>query len=367
MKTDFRTLVLLVFVILLTNNAFAAGSATRSRPVKSTIPSTSPISVPLPTTVLVVANQNNSQSMALAQYYMQVRNIPASNLLTLNWTSDDNADTCTLAYYNANISAPITSKIASLPEIDYIVLCRNLPSKISDTTGSVDSALAGKSTSKKFNNYCWVFSPFTSKAYGMYLVTRLDGWSWADAFALVDNAQAAQPTGTFVLDEDASKGLSGGYGYYNSLMQAATNTLHSKNIPVALDNTNTFIGYDKPMGGYISWGSNDANFSQSAFTGLTFAPGAIAETLVSTSASNLRFPGGFQSQIAQLIHQGVTGIKGYVSEPYVDATADPSILFPAYISGMNLAEAFYSASCYLGWKDVVIGDPLCNPYMQLMR
>ena len=33
-------------------------------------------------------------------------------------------------------------------------------------------------------------------------------------------------------------------------------------------------------------------------------------------------PANAQSQIAQLIHNGVTGVKGYVSEPFVDATAN---------------------------------------------
>ena len=80
----------------------------------------------------------------------------------------------------------------------------------------------------------------------------------------------------------------------------------------------------------------------------------------------LRQPGppSAQSQIAQLIHNGVTGIKGYVSEPYVDATANPAYLFCNYVHGSNLAEAFYSASPYVGWKDIVIGDPLCAPYQE---
>ncbi len=323
-----------------------------------------------PATVLVVANANNAQSMALAKYYMKARHVPASNALALNWDARDNADTCTVAYYRTSIAAPIYAKIAALPHIDYILLCRNLPSKISETQGSVDSALAGATTDKRYSNYTWATTPFNSSIYRMYLVTRLDGWSWKDAFGLVDSALSARKDGLFVLDQDPSRG--GSYKYYNTLMQSASAKLAKIGTPQLLDATNTFIDPQQPIGGYISWGSNDANFSAAAYNNLVFAPGAIAETLVSTSAMFLRTPPDIsaQSQIGQLIHNGVTGVKGYVAEPYVDATANPNVLFPVYLAGRNLAEAFYSASYYVGWRDVVIGDPLCSPYamgQQTMR
>src|SRR4029079_12269847 len=53
---------------------------------------------------------------------------------------------------------------------------------------------------------------------------------------------------------------------------------------------------------------------------------------------------------------------GYVSEPYLDATVRPQILFPAYVAGFNLAESFYLAMPFLSWQGVVIGDPLCAPF-----
>jgi uncharacterized protein (TIGR03790 family) len=314
-----------------------------------------------PTTVLVVANANNPNSMALAQHYMNARKVPGTNLLLLNWTAADNADTCSLSVYNSSILAPITNKIKTLKQIDYIVLCRNLPVRIADTQGSVDSALAGGTTIMSVNHYCSSTKPFTSKAFGMYLVTRLDGWSWDDATALVDHSMAAKPGGMFLLDEDPNFNY-GEYIYGNWLMPEAAKLLTGMKQSVMLDATTLFCSPAKQLTGYFSWGSNDHHYSTTAFDSLEFAPGAIAETLVSTSASNLRFPGGFQSQIAQLIHEGVTGVKGYVAEPTLLATANPTQLFPGYVSGMNLAEAFYSASACVGWKDVVVGDPLCCPY-----
>jgi Tfp pilus assembly protein PilF len=40
----------------------------------------------------------------------------------------------------------------------------------------------------------------------------------------------------------------------------------------------------------------------------------------------------------------------------------PEILFPAYLAGFNLIEAFYMALPHLSWQAVVVGDPLCQPF-----
>src|SRR4029434_5395873 len=70
---------------------------------------------------------------------------------------------------------------------------------------------------------------------------------------------------------------------------------------------------------------------------------------------------GTQPLTGDLIREGITGIAGHVAEPYLNATIRPQILFPAYLSGFNLAESFYLAMPYLSWQTVVIGDPLCAP------
>jgi len=115
--------------------------------------------------------------------------------------------------------------------------------------------------------------------------------------------------------------------------------------------------------GYYSWGSNDLKFDKRAYNSLGFAPGGIAETAVSTSARTFADPKApWQSLIADLVAQGVTGCKGYVSEPGIMATAHADILFDRYTAGFNLAESFYMASWHTHWKDMVIGDPICAPY-----
>jgi tetratricopeptide (TPR) repeat protein len=65
---------------------------------------------------------------------------------------------------------------------------------------------------------------------------------------------------------------------------------------------------------------------------------------------------------ADLIREGVTGMAAHVEEPYLDGTVRPQVLFPAYVSGMNLAESFYLAMPFLGWQNIIVGDPLCAPF-----
>ncbi len=114
--------------------------------------------------------------------------------------------------------------------------------------------------------------------------------------------------------------------------------------------------------GYASWGSNDSTYEAAAYHSLGFAPGALAETAVSTSARTFLPTSGGQSLIADLVSQGLTGGKGYTDEPLLQAIAAPSILFDRYTQGWTLADSLYAASALVGWQDIVIGDPLCRAY-----
>ena len=97
-----------------------------------------------------------------------------------------------------------------------------------------------------------------------------------------------------------------------------------------------------------------------------WVPGAIAETCVSTGGRSMTYGTTYgQSLVADLIRDGVTGVKGYTWEPYLSAISHADILFPAYYQGYNLAESFWMGSEYGSWMGTVIGDPKCAPYINL--
>ena len=132
------------------------------------------------------------------------------------------------------------------------------------------------------------------------------------------------------------------------------------------------------MLGYYGSGSNDPANRVRKFE-MGFVAGSLAATFVSTDARTFqpppdawvptgdwnpksRFAGTAQTLVGDLIREGATGVAGHVSEPYLQSTVRPQILFPAYLAGFNLIEAFYLAIPHLSWQAVVIGDPLCAPF-----
>jgi uncharacterized protein (TIGR03790 family) len=262
-------------------------------------------------------------------------------------------------------------------------------------SGAVRVYLAGSGAiGCAFSNRYWnATEPFSHAKFGGYLVTRLDGYSEGDAKALTARSLAAEKDisrllnqGRVLLDVEPIFGLGdkatqpapitstnilaeSAWSEFNADMRHASDVLTSRGIPVELDLTTTFIGGRSNLLGYFSWGSNDERswesndfYSPKAYLSLFFAPGALCDTAVSTSARTFLPTRGGQSLLVDLIAHGLTGGKGYTDEPLLQAVASPTIVFDRYTAGYTLAESFYAASHFVCWEDVVIGDPLCSPY-----
>lgn len=327
--------------------------------------------------VMVVINKASAESMEIGAYYRVKRSIPKENVLFIDVSTTEEVDN---GEFSANILDPIKKFIqASKSRIDYIVLTSGTPIRIKEGGYSVDSMLASMDLSfpaihepinqmkeddfrRAANPYYHATDHFDSSKYHMFLVTRLIGYTIDDAKGLVDHALEAKPVkGPFLIDMAGNRN-GGGYKEMQDYMKVAADKLKEKKFDVQLDEDKAYVTPDKPLMGYCTWGSNDAAFNLDVYRGIKFLPGSVCETFVSTSARTFHPTKGGQSLIADLIANGVTGVKGYVSEPYTFALAEPDVLFDRYTSGYNLAESFYAASKVLKWKDLVVGDPLCSPY-----
>lgn len=347
--------------------ALAAGCQTSAKPAAAQ-PKSKDVN-----RVLVVINKSSEASQEIGRYYMKQRGIPGNQLVLITAPEKEQIS---VEEFRGQVEPLISIKLKAMPNIDYIVLTKGVPLRIQNGAGfSVDSMLASirepladadlvepaKVMPKTKNPYYGKAEPFSAKKFGFYAVTRLDGYSVADAKALVDRSLAAKPEkGPFFLDAMAIK--EGGYFEMNESLRKAGPKLKGKGYNVELDETPEYRAPGSALAGYATWGSNDGKFNLDTYRKITFKPGAICETFVSTSGRTFLPTTGGQSLIADLISQGVTGVKGYVSEPYTLALARPDILFDRYTSGYNLADSFYAASPLLKWKDIVIGDPLCSPY-----
>lgn len=325
--------------------------------------------------VAVIINMDSIAGASIGSYYVKARGIPRENIIAIHTVQTEEVDPRT---YVRDIEKPILDDLhKSRHDIDFLVFTKGTPIRITGTGISVDGSVATADstnlvrghTDENVKGLDFIENPYFEKSegfshakFGFWLPTRLDGYTVEDAESLVDNSlRARAEKGPFVCD-DAENRNADGYGFLQRDMGRAADILKTKGFSVIHDTTANYIDPGQPMAGYATWGSNDSHFSLATYHKLTFKPGALCETFVSTSGRTFLPADGGQSLIADLIHQGVTGIKGYVSEPYTFALARPSILFDRYVSGYNLAESFWMASPTIRWKEVVIGDPLCRPY-----
>jgi uncharacterized protein (TIGR03790 family) len=342
--------------------------------------------------VLVVINASSPDSLRIGEYYATARMVPDKNVVRITTITAEAIDR---PDFERSIEQPIGSWLArhSLQDqVLYIVLTKGVPLRITGTSGrngtgaSVDSELTllyrklvgtrppavGRVDNPYFLSEATVSEakPFTRHVADIYLVTRLDGYTVEDAIGLIDRGRSALRTGSVVLDQSGTPDRVG-----DRWLQEAAERLET--IPgerVVLERTAAPAASSAPILGYFSWGSNEPA-TRVRRIGLPFSNGALAGMFVSADGRTFSEPKAdwvpgtrpgpdAESLAGDLIREGVTGLAANVSEPFLDATVRPQVLFPAYLSGFNLAESFYLAMPALGWQGIVLGDPLCAPFRQ---
>lgn len=318
--------------------------------------------------VLVVINTDSPDSVAVGSYYVAKRKIAPELVCRIKCPTDELIldEVCRKTIRDPIRKYVVEKKLRD--RIDYIVLTKGIPIRTAQRWG-VDSSLVClfQDADTQMNNpYFGSRQRFSHADFGMYLVTRLDGLTLADAKALVDRSLAAKPEkGLFLLDMDPARD-NPGYKFVNDYMRRAESLLQSKQLSVELNETSEFVVRTGLMG-YFGWGSNDNKYNLQDFRKLRFRPGSLAELGYSASAITINGKHHWkedESNIAHLVAQGVTGVKGYVQEPFASAIAAADIMFDRYTSGYNLAESFYAASRFVHWRDIILGDPLCAPYAE---
>jgi uncharacterized protein (TIGR03790 family) len=350
--------------------------------------------------VLVVVNGASQDSVRIGEYFAQKRGVPSDQILRLTHLPPDPTDGIDRPVFERAIQDPITQWLQhhqAQDRILFIVLTKGVPLRINGgvrdrSAASVDSELSvlylrmtgalvpviGPLPNPYFVGERPVTEakPFTREAQSIYLVTRLDGFTVSDVLGLIDRGSAPASGGRFVLDGKFSLSDKG-----NIWLHAAADRLTATGLSsdrVVFDDSPTVLTDQTEVMGYYSWGSNDPTIRQRHF-GLKFLPGAVGGMFVSTDGRTFReppeswtlanwsdkttwFAGSPQSLAGDLIREGITGVAGHVAEPLLGHTIRPDILFPAYLAGFSLAEAYYLAMPSLSWMTVVVGDPLCAPF-----
>lgn len=328
--------------------------------------------------VAVIVNTNSANSLVIGNYFQNAHSIPAANMVYVAVDTSEEIDSTVFNSLRVQIENHLlTNNLVN--SVNYLVTTKGVPLKVNrgetfsttSPSASVESELmlifssygsyigaAGKITSP----YYYQSEHFTRAAYGIYLVTRLDGYTVQQVLDLIDRSGpgiSVDPGATYVFDQDPDWNST--IPALNMYLATAKTTLESRGKAVDLDQSAVYVTEQPSVIGYTSWGSNDHyanNYTTYAIPHNSWASGAIAETYVSTSGRSFQLPPAYgQSLIADLIQEGISGAKGYVYEPYSSAMALAYILFDRYSSGFNLAESFCMASRYCSWMDVIIGDP----------
>ena len=348
-----------------------------------------------PERVLIVANEKSEISLRIARLYQKLRKIPETNLLLLPLPRREEISR---PIYLKFLEKPVANFLQNTGLVDQIlaiVLMPEVPHKIrgkvakEGDAASVDSELTLLYRKMLYGPYRlggWLpnpffrvpsETPFEHDRFDIYLVTRIAGYREKDCENLIKRGLLAEKTGPpYTLVLDAKNGPQGPgdnwlYATYLLLKDLPGLTFSLSFDPAFLLSAERVIGY-------ASWGSNDPNYPRDRRLFFKFLPGAIGVTFVSTSARTFKEPppgwevgapwqakhkhfgGSPQSLIADLIRLGITGISGNAYEPYLSASARPYLLFPAYLRGKPLAEAYYRSLAYLSWQTVVVGDPLAH-------
>lgn len=339
--------------------------------------------------VAVVVNDASTASRQIAEHYARTRSIPRHQIISIRTSTSEAIDR---AEYSTTIEQPIARALqrAGIQDrILYIVLTKGIPLRIEGTAGhagtraSVDSELTllyRRMTGRPVpvrgavaNPYFLAdrpledAKPFSHRDFDIFLVTRLDGFTVDDVLAAIDRGGAPRTDGRIVLDQRASAGSAPDAWLAEAARRVADLTNAGR---VLLETSTAAARNDGDVLGYYSWGSNDPANRVRRF-GMQFVPGALAALFVSTDARTFTEPdgrwtpspdGSSQTLTGDLLREGATGVAGNVAEPYLRSAVRPEVLFPAYLAGFNLAEAFYLALPDLGWQTVIVGDPLCRPF-----
>jgi uncharacterized protein (TIGR03790 family) len=334
--------------------------------------------------VLVLVNANSTLSVNVANYFRAQRGIPGQNICSISMPLTEQIDDAGFVSICVSIKNYLTAN-GLTSTINYIVTTQGVPLKVrrlgsvfssTSTSSSFDSeigllnsgmesSIAGAGPASNPYGYANTHFSRSTAFNNIYLVTRLAGYCYADITGLIDRAvQPYHSGGRFVFDGDPAHNLSSSL---NQQLDVARDLLQSRGFTVLHDKTSLFLTDQTDVLGYVSFGSNDPSwslYSWKAQPRMQWSAKALAETFVSSSGRSfcdstfIEPTIGWQSLVADLIHEnGVTGVKGYVFEPYSSAMAKPSVLFDRWTNGYNLAESYSAASSFVSWMDVIVGDP----------
>ncbi|MEX0585947.1 MAG: hypothetical protein WD176_04850 [Pirellulales bacterium] len=367
-----------------------------------------------PENVFLLVNRRSWQSQTVANHYIQLRGIPASNVLSLDW--DGGPDSTSIDLFRQKILQPALEAMAQrglAGQIDYLIYSSDFSYSI-DLSGEAPSDIPADNRrafaptgSINGVTYLWQFVMARSPGYfarnmneymrhsesqprdnqtrgfrswygwgsngslretggrhyllsTMLAVTSGSGNSVPEVISYLERsakADGTKPRGTIYYannPEDPRRSRP-----RHDLFSDAVKKLRTVGVEAEVLTGNAPTNKRDVQG--VMLGTAKFNWEQ---TGSTLLPGAIADHFTSFGGV-MRKGGRSQTTLAEFMRHGAAGASGTVVEPLaiLDKFPHPLIHYH-YAQGCTLAEAFYQ-SVFWPYQLLIVGDPLCRPWAKI--
>ncbi len=328
--------------------------------------------------VVVVVNENSTNSLQLGNYYCEQRGVPPQNVLRINWTGGNT--NWTKAQFESVLRTPLNAMLASRQlthQIDYVLLSMDIPYRV--TEGSPPPAVGVNGTTSALfygfkpdqglnscglptgttNRYAGsegIFrqTPPVSSMSNAWLVMMLTSSNLAQAKAVVDRGVTGDysaPTQTIMLAKSPTDRLR--RLRLQVFDHAVLNVRLRGNAAIERTNAASPLG----MGTLMGYEGGDQVVS---LAGGIFAPGAMADNL--TSFGGYLFENSGHTDALDFLNSGATASYGTIIEPCAYLAKFPNAQnFFYQARGFSIAESYY-LSITNPYQGVMIGEPLTAPF-----
>ena len=328
--------------------------------------------------VVVVVNQNSTNSVQLGNYYCEKRQVPPQNLLRASWPGGN------ISWLKSDLQTVLLNPLLALlaarqltNQIDYVVLSLDFPYRVTDATGAngtttalfcgfiPDDSAPGPGVpascslpNASFNSYAGSECIFRSMAPGTsktnFLAAMLTSSNLAQAKLVIDRGVASDgtfPTQTVYLGKSDDPARNIRYALFDNAVFNArlrgNGSLQRTNV-----NSSNYLGY---IGGY-------ENGYQNIVPTTNYAPGALADQL--TSYGGQLYEQSDHTTALQFLNAGAAGSYGTVVEPcgYLAKFPSPQVFF-YQARGFSMAECYYQGVTN-PYQGLLLGEPLAAPFAQ---
>lgn len=311
--------------------------------------------------VAVVINSLDPQSVTVGEAYAHQRGIPASQVITLNFTVAQNLPRATFAPLKAQLDAALPASVQALVLTwlwPYTVDCMSVTSAFAF---GFNTSFCGQCTptapSPLFNSTST--RPFTD--FGVRPSFLLAGWS----------AQSALRTLAAGLAADGTHPKGDGFAFrtFDVARSVRFQEFQAATAEMAGRVNQTYEDCRAPNcsdWGYLVGHANVLTYWQSIarvvnLTTNTFLPGAVGDHLTSYGGILTNTSG--QMPCLEYTEAGATASFGTVVEPcnFCQKFPDPSVFWPFYAAGEALVGAYWKSVAWPG-EGLFVGEPLARPY-----